>query len=249
MIIGIICAMHQEYMAVKDIIEFSVEYNDREFSYTIGYIAKVQVVLIYSGVGKIPAALASYKLISEKGADLIIITGFSGSLSNKISVGDIFIASEVLDNASYVESRVPLEFVESHRIDKQSLITDKKIYKLFNEACREFVYVESSNTNRKFCNIMTGALVTSDVPVCDCLYIKNEIKKKHIDLCVDMESFGAYYVCSLYAVPCVSLRIISDMADEHAPVYILRALSRVTSFIGELVYYIISKIAIVNSLL
>lgn len=242
MIIGIICAMYQEYVAIKNVVELSVEHKHGEFILTTGYIAKVQIALIYSGVGKIRAALATYKLINENSVDLIIITGFSGSLSNRIKVGDIFIASEVLDNASYIKPRTPLEI--SNRTNRQSFITDKRTYGLINEACRRFVHEEKSAANKmKFCNIMTGTLVTSDVPVYDCSYIKAEIKEKYGDLCVDMESSGVYYTCSLYAVPCVSLRIISDMANKHAPVYILRALFRATSYMGNLVYYIISKIA------
>ena len=60
-----------------------------------GIIGKHEVILAKCGIGKVNAAINTYKLINEFHPDLLLNTGVAGSATSRTRIGDVLVADYV----------------------------------------------------------------------------------------------------------------------------------------------------------
>ncbi len=199
--IGIICASDRELEPfIQDILEEKCS-EKAMLQIHEGKIGCHEIIYLYSGVCKVNAAIATQMIIDMYHVDLVINAGVAGGIDSKINILDTVIGTEV----AY------------HDVDK-GILTDyhpwmQSVYFKMDE---KFIsklgkLAERINTEG---NIYFGKMVTGEK------FISGDDRQAIIDsfkpLSVDMETGSIAHVCYVNKVPFISIRSITDTADNSA---------------------------------
>lgn len=96
--IGIICAMQIEADGIIALMENKKQREIAKMTFTSGTLNGKELVVVVCGVGKVNAAMCSFAMIQNYKPDCIINSGVAGSVSEKVSVGDIVVAVNVVEH-------------------------------------------------------------------------------------------------------------------------------------------------------
>ena len=203
--IGIIGAMEDEVAELKKSMEIEEVVEQASLSFCRGKLSGKEVVVVRSGIGKVNAAVCAQILADRFGADVIINTGFAGSLDAAIDIGDIVISTDAVEHdmdASTFGDPVG----QIPQMDTFSFPADEKLVKLAKEVN------EKINPD---IHTWTGRIVSGDQFVSS-----NEKKEQLIRLfdakCTEMEGAAIAHTAYLNHISCVIIRAISDKADNSA---------------------------------
>lgn len=94
--IGIIAAEEKELIEIKKIMSDIEEKNIYEKNFYIGNIEKREVVLVKCNVGKVNSARVTQILIDNFNIELVINVGTAGSVDNSLEIGDVVVATELV---------------------------------------------------------------------------------------------------------------------------------------------------------
>ena len=127
--VGIICAGDTELAPFLPIIEDCKTTEKAMLKFYEGTIRGVDVVVLYSGVCKVNAAIAAQILVDTYHADCIINAGVAGGMSAKLGIFDTAISTEIAYHD--VAEGILTEFhpwMESvyFKADKELLVLSKK---------------------------------------------------------------------------------------------------------------------------
>ena len=93
--IALISAMEKERALIEPMLS-DVKLEDcGNLTVKSGKIGKHEVILAKCGIGKVNAAINSYKIITKFHPNLLINTGVAGGASDKTEIGDILVADYV----------------------------------------------------------------------------------------------------------------------------------------------------------
>lgn len=189
---------------------------------------EVEAVAVKSGIGKVNAALAASSLIIDKNVDFILNAGLSGAIS-KCKREDIILGE------SYVECDFDLRSIgyalgEKPDGQKYILHADKTLLKL----------------GKMSSGILTGKLGTGDIFLTDSI-LKKLYKDTFSVNAFDMESAAIASVCDKCNIPFLSIRKISDDADDSAVSNYREMNEREESCLTEVLINIISRMFNENS--
>ncbi len=195
--VGIVCAADEEVAPFLSIIK---EYKITEramLKFYEGQIQGIKVVVLFSGVCKVNAAIASQILIDVFGVDLIINSGTAGGMNPDLEIFDTVISTEVCYHD--VASDILTEF---HPWMKSVYFkADGKLIELSKAA------VDKVKPTGK---VIWGRMVTGES------FITDEGRQKIYDefapLTVDMETASIAHVCYVNNIPFISIRCITDTA-------------------------------------
>ena len=93
--VGIICAGDREVAPFLPIICECKTTEKAMLKFYEGTISNVDVVVLFSGVCKVNAAIATQILIDTYGVDLVINAGTAGAMNNELEIFDVVISTEV----------------------------------------------------------------------------------------------------------------------------------------------------------
>ncbi len=198
--IGIIGAMGVEINTLANLLENKRTETISGVEYMSGTIYGKEVVLAVCGIGKVFAAICAQTMILKYNPDVIINTGVAGTLTDKLSIGDIAIADSVVQHDMDTSPLGdPVGLLSGINIVK--IPSDEKTYKRI-EAC-----VKATNTNYQIGTIASGDqfLASNDV--------KERIVKNFGAIAGEMEGASIGHVCYVNKKPFCVLRAISDCAD------------------------------------
>ncbi|KAA6233482.1 5'-methylthioadenosine/adenosylhomocysteine nucleosidase [Campylobacter sp. LR291e] len=200
--IAILSAMEEELIPLLETLK---DYESINYANNTYYTAKYKnhdLILAYSKIGKVNSTLSASIMIEKFKAEILLFTGVAGSFNEKLKIGDLIIASKVVQyDLDITAFGHPLGFVPGNEIFVK---TDTKLNNLALDIAK--------NLNIK---LLQGIIATGDEFICD------ENKKAKIrqifnaDAC-DMEGANVVLVCNALNVPCLLLRAISDNAGEKA---------------------------------
>ncbi len=195
--IGIIGAMPSELADIrKTLPEACVKkYAGYEF-YINTYEGKL-LVNACCGIAKVNAALCAQVMIDQFDVDAIINTGVAGGMDTKVKVCDIVVSDDVLPHD------LELRFLENYPPYSKEFKSDKTLMDCAVGVCREFGI--DSHVGR----VVSGEAFISSSQV------KAEICERLSPLAVDMESAAVGQCAYRNEIPYVSIRCISDNADDE----------------------------------
>ncbi len=203
--IGIISAMDSEVEYLLSIAEESYSKEIGGVVYHIGELSGKDVVICKAGVGKSLSAAGTAILIHEFNVSSIIFTGIAGSVSEKLSIADVVISTEVMfhDYGYQTDEKIELgtDFVSEVKIKADPTLVEKA-YNAALKVCKDQ-------------DVLKGLVATGDQFVASAKkveYLSNELGA----LCVEMEGASVGYVAAQYGVPFVVIRGMSDKADGVA---------------------------------
>lgn len=222
MILGIISAMPEEVQSLIDVLQKVTITEKGMRSYYHGYLKNQEVVVVFSRWGKVASAITTTQLINDYAVDEVIFTGVSGSLDNNLKVGDIVIGTHLYQHD--MDTRPLFNQFEIPLLGKTSFETKKnvpleKATSLFAKNIFDFISLEKLNEfSIQKVTVQKGTILSGDQFISSKEKV-TELKNVIPDaLCVEMEGASVAQVCYEYKIPFSIIRIISDNANDDAPI-------------------------------
>lgn len=201
--IGIIGAMSCETDALKKMLKDASTETVSGVEYCSGRLFDREVVIATCGIGKVFAAICAQTMILHYSPDIIINTGVAGTLTDKLSVCDVAVSSDVVQH----------DMDTSAIGDPVGLISGINIVKIPADAglCEAVL----SAARGLGLNALSGTVASGDVFVAEEAK-KNYIRENFDAVACEMEGASIGQVCYVNSVPFVVIRAISDGGDEDA---------------------------------
>lgn len=169
-----------------------------------------RVTLVRSGVGIVNAALAVMMICEYVSVDAILVSGVGGALSEELEIGDVVIASKIIQHDSFLSSESGRELIASGELTlsvPQEKRVDPVIYcdpNLNNWLIKGF-----ENEGGKF---KVGAILSGSEFVASSQR-KQELSKLQEDAClVEMESAGIAQIAKKQKIPFTVIKTVADRA-------------------------------------
>ncbi len=194
---AIIGAMPSELCDIKASLADSEIVKKAGFDYYVSKLNEnLEVIHVCSGIAKVNAALCTQALIDEFRPDAIVNAGIAGGMNPEVAVCDIVISSEVCYHD------LDMHFLSDYPPYCGIYKSDDELMKLAADCCDSF------KVKHFFGRIVSGeAFVTDNA-------LKQSIADKFNPFAVDMESAAVGHAAYRNGVPYVSVRCISDNADD-----------------------------------
>ncbi len=199
--IGILCACEKELRPfIPDIVQKAVSEYAMHTFYG-GKIKGIDIVAVYSGCGKINAAITAQQMIDQYSVDTILLSGIAGGLKTSTKIFDTVacIASEFRDTDIDIYSDFPV-------LESPVFQADSHLIDLAQQAAK-----------------------AADWPVHFGLTTTGDIFTDRISpnaLCIDMETAAVAHVCYMNRVPFLAIRTISDNTADNGQDVIERNFDR-----------------------
>ena len=198
--IGIIAAMNVEMESLRSHIENPVTETVGGVTYVSGRLEGQEVVTAVCGVGKVFAALCAQAMILRYRPECIINTGVAGTLTDRLSVGDIAVSTGVVQHDMDTSPiGDPLGLISG--ISKVVLPADEALAKKLT-ACASALGIKT----------LPGIIASGDQFVASAE--RKAFIVDHFDaIACEMEGAAVGQACYVNGVPFCVLRAISDSAD------------------------------------
>lgn len=200
--IAILGAMQEE---ISPLLKALGDYKEIKHANNTFYLANFkgkELVIAYSKIGKVNAALTATVMIEKFGATKLLFTGVAGALNENLKIGDMLYAASLaqhdLDITAFGH---PYGYVPGTSIFMKS---DANLNALAAKIAKA-----------KGINLFEGIIATGDQFVCNSErkeWIKNTFKAD----ATEMEGASVALVCESLGVPFFILRAISDEAGGGA---------------------------------
>ena len=200
--IGIIGAMEEEILCLKEKIEIVTTKNAVGLTFFIGRYKGNNIVLVRSGIGKVNAAICAQAMIDLFGVDYILMLGVAGSLVEELNIGDIVISTDAVQHDMDTSALGdPVGMIP--RMAESYFKADEELLRLAQEAAAEIA---------DGFKVVTGRIASGDQFICT-----KEGKAKIVQgTCAEMEGAAIAHACWLNRIPFLIVRAISDGAGEEA---------------------------------
>ena len=195
-IIGIIGAMPSELKDIQNIQENPVITKLAGYEFHESMHGANKIVTVCCGIGKVNAAVCTQILIDVFKADQIINTGIAGGMKAGIKVLEIVISTSVLPHD------LDAHFLADYPPYHAEFEADEELQKLAKSVCDEMQIVSHA-----------GKIVSGDAFITDS-EIKKNLIEKYNPYAVDMETASVGQTAWRNQIPFVSVRCISDLADD-----------------------------------
>lgn len=192
--IGIICAMASELEEVLQYMEIERTEQIAQCQLHYGTIAQEKVVACLAGVGKCNAAMSTTIVCLQAKVDLILNVGVAGGLKADQKVGDVVLASAIVQ-ADYDTS--PIDGEEG-----------KGLYYSIDPK-----YVDKAVQMAKALQIPyhIGLVATQDIFMARKEDYKKLLKAFPESICSEMEGGAIVQVAQAFHIPCFVIRTLSDV--------------------------------------
>lgn len=203
--IGIICAMKEE---LEEILIFTKETKEEScgnFRFIRGNIFGTDCALCICGVGKVHAAMCTQALIMRYNPDFIINVGVAGGIAPHIKIGDIAVASALVQHDFDISSFPNRKKGEIAGIDTVEIQTTKWI--------TDKILVCADNISP--INVHTGTILSGDQFICSPQKLI-ELRNEFGGIACEMEAGSIAQVCYVNKKEFGIIRSISDHADNSS---------------------------------
>ncbi|MBB4223111.1 adenosylhomocysteine nucleosidase [Variovorax guangxiensis] len=220
--VAIVAAMHEELGALLALMpdEQRVRVAGRDF--WVGHLHGRPVVAVLSRIGKVAAAITATVLLERFGVRAIVFTGVAGGLAPGVNVGDVVVATQMLQHdldASPIFPKYEVPLMGLSRFAADAAIGDA-LAAVARETLRDPVALVGQEAVDEFGlrspKVHRGLLVSGDRFVSTTAESEALQRALPDALAVEMEGAPVAQVCHDYGVPFAAMRTISDRADDAA---------------------------------
>lgn len=233
--VAIVAAMQEELGALLAAMpdERRVRVAGRDF--WVGHLQGQPVVAVLSRIGKVAAATTATVLLERFGVRAIVFTGVAGGLAPEVRVGDVVVASRLLQHdldASPIFPRYEVPLTGHARFAADTAISDA-LAAVAERLLRDPVALLGQQVVDDFGlhapRVHRGLVVSGDrfiARAADSEALRHDLPDA---LACEMEGAAVAQVCHDYRVPFAAVRTISDRADDAAHADFLRFVAAVAS--------------------
>ncbi|HEX4042910.1 MAG TPA: 5'-methylthioadenosine/adenosylhomocysteine nucleosidase, partial [Xanthobacteraceae bacterium] len=137
--IGILGAMPEEIARLRgDLADGRPETRGMR-DYLAGTLAGKEVVLVFSRWGKVAAAATVTTLIEAFGVDLILFTGVAGAVADDLNIGDVVIATELIQHDMDVSAVLALQRFEIPLLHRASFPVEPRLVAWGHRAAERYL--------------------------------------------------------------------------------------------------------------
>ena len=209
--LAIVGAMHEEIAALRPCLaDLRTERRaGRDFHF--GRLDGHDVILVRSGIGKVAAATTTAVLLDAYDACALLFTGVAGGLGDSVRVGDIVVATTLLQhdmNAEPLFPRWEVPLTGRARFDADPAWSARLV-----QAGRALA---STSAHAHAATLHQGLVVSGDRFVAT--QAESDLLRAWLPdaLAVEMEGAAVAQVCHDFARPFGVVRTVSDRADDAA---------------------------------
>ncbi|MBQ8554332.1 MAG: 5'-methylthioadenosine/adenosylhomocysteine nucleosidase [Clostridia bacterium] len=202
--VGIICAGDREVAPFLPLIDECKVTEKAMLKFHAGKINGIEVVVLFCGVCKVNAAVATQILIDTYRVDMMINAGTAGGMNHELAIFDAVISTEVAyhDVASHI-------LTEFHPwIETVYFKADRELLDLSRKAVAR-IELEGK--------AYWGRMVTGEAFIAD--KERQRINEEFAPLTVDMETASIAHVCYVNSIPFISIRCVTDNATHSGTGY------------------------------
>ncbi len=202
--IGIIGAMDIEVAGFKNHMNDITVEKHAFFEFTKGIIHGKEIVVVMCGIGKVSAAICTQLMIDKYNPSVIINTGVAGGLDKTLSIGDIAVATNVVQHD--IDTTIfgdPKGYITNLNLTR--IPVEENIYNTLKESAMRF----------EGTNVVLGTIASGDQFI-STPYQKNQIIDEFNAIAVEMEGGSVGHVCYSNDVKFGVIRAISDNASGDA---------------------------------
>ncbi|MDE6083574.1 MAG: 5'-methylthioadenosine/adenosylhomocysteine nucleosidase [Muribaculaceae bacterium] len=196
--IGILAAMDKEIALLRPLLENPEEVLIDGRTILKGEIGSHKIALMKCGIGKVNAALNTYRLIKSYEPDLIINSGVAGGADPSMHIADVLIAEYAAYHDVWCGPGTEIGAADGFTT---FLPTDARV-------------IEAAKSHLKRDDIRYGLIVSGDSFISKKEEV--EIIKKNFPtaLACDMESAAIAHVAAESKIPFSVIRVVSDTPGE-----------------------------------
>ncbi|MCD8390256.1 MAG: 5'-methylthioadenosine/adenosylhomocysteine nucleosidase [Firmicutes bacterium] len=200
--LGIIGAMPIEIEKIKSSMTDIKHTVISGMDFYTGAVEGEDVALCISGVGKVNAAAAAQTMILKYAPDAVINTGVAGGLDTDLKVGDIVVASAVVEHDMDTSGvGDPVGYISG--LNKIYIETDDEISGRIYEIAENIAFTKR------------GIIASGDQFICT-----DEARGRIIDLfgasAAEMEGASIGHICAMNGVKFAVIRAVSDNANSDS---------------------------------
>ena len=201
--IGIIAAMNVEMESLRSYMTDTTTETISGVTFVRGMLEGKEVVTAVCGIGKVFAAMCTQAMILHYAPAVIVNTGVAGTMTSRLSIGDVALASCVVQH----------DMDTSAIGDPVGLISGiNMVYLPTHEPATDCL---AACVEAEGVRYVRGTVASGDQ------FIHSEAQKDKIRafddvVACEMEGAAIGHVCYVNRVPCAILRAISDGGDEAA---------------------------------
>ena len=218
--IGIIGAMPSELKDIQSTQQSPAGYDIAGYTFMESTHGANKIVTACCGIGKVNAAVCMQIMIDRFNVDCIINTGIAGGMKRGIKVLEIVVSTTVLPHD------LDRHFLADYPPYHAEYEADADLQRLAAEVCDEMGIVHHA-----------GKIVSGDAFVTDSA-VKAKITEAHDPDAIDMETAAIGQCAWRNKVPFVSVRCISDLADDDGAMsfdeFEVRAAQRVAEIVMKM---------------
>jgi len=202
--IGILCAMVEELEPILEYMNIKEKINHANNIYYLAEFQGKNIVLAYSKIGKVNAAVTATVMIEKFGVKTLLFSGVAGGIDEDLKIGDLITATKVCQ----------------HDIDltvfgyKYGYIPESEIY----FECDSYLIQTALKVADKLNIKLKKGIIASGDQFVHSKERKIWIKEVFGASAIEMEGGAVGCVCWNEKVPFFMLRAISDTAEEGAGV-------------------------------
>jgi adenosylhomocysteine nucleosidase len=219
--LAVLGAFDQEVTLIEEMLTDARVERIEGITLMSGRLAGRRVVVAWTGVGKVNAAMTATLLIEHFKPAQVIFTGIAGAVDPNLEPGDIVIGERT---AHHDMGTLGLEGLEPGGVQNRLTGEANPVYfpadPRLLAAAREAVSQTkldsvSSSAGRRRPKAIVGTIVTGDVFVAS-KERSSELRARFDADAVEMEGAAVAQVCYQRGIGCLVIRSMSDKADENA---------------------------------
>ena len=219
--IAILSALPQEQRGLMALLQQPQKITHASRDFWLGNLYGQPVVLALSRIGKVAAATTATALVERFGVRCIVFTGVAGGLGHGVKVGDVVVATELMQHDLDVSPLFPRYEVPLY--GKARFPCDPVLSALlFKASCNAVAHESLASHGYADACVHQGLIASGDRFVCGAdesgMLGNTMASAGHAVLAVEMEGAAIAQVCLDYRVPFAVMRTISDRADDSAHV-------------------------------
>jgi adenosylhomocysteine nucleosidase len=214
-------AFENEVILLEDNLTDADEQTIEGIRFASGTLSGQRVVVAWTGVGKVNAAMTTTLLIEHFKPSRIIFTGIAGSANPQLHPGDIVIAEKTAhhDMGTLWPDGLYRRGVKNRLTGWENPVffpADERLLHLTQQAAKQLKLASlETGTTERVPKIVTGVVVTGDVFVASsekCAELRESLGAD----AVEMEGAAVAQICYQRQILHIVIRSISDKADEGA---------------------------------
>lgn len=246
MTIGIIGAMPEETALLAQALQNATPETRGTRNFIHGNLSGKNVILVFSGWGKVAAASAAVTLIEKFGVNFILFTGVAGAIAVDLQIGDIIAADQLMQHDLDASGVPGIKRYEVPLLGVAKFVIEPKWSELAQQAAQRYLQQDAEDDTPgklrvefgiKNPKVRRGLIISGDQFIASVEKVNQLRKELPAAQCVEMEGAAAAQVCYEHKIPLAVIRVISDKADHTAsidfPLFIKKIASHFTCGIAR----------------